>query len=82
MDDISNLKPMEMHRYLTQNSKVCPLCNKNKSFKTFWTKGSTEVKDVCNVCTKKKQEQEVFKQVLNSLTKSEIELIKSIEGQV
>lgn len=77
---INDMRAMERHRYLTQNKKVCPSCKKEKSFKTFFD--GDDIKDVCKPCSKKINERQVFLQVLKSLSKTEIELIQSIEGEI
>jgi len=69
---LSQMKPMEKHRFLTQNHKDCPSCKKNKSLRTFHDKDGDTIRDVCNQCQKKIQEIEITKIVLGMLTKNGI----------
>lgn len=67
--DLNAMRPMERHRYITSNSKVCTCCNKEKRMTLFWNKEKNIILDNCTMCTKKLYELEVLKIVLGVLTK-------------
>ncbi len=66
-----SLLPMERHRYITENSKVCTCCGKEKRLTSFWDKENpTELSKFCRSCSKKKYEADVMKIVLGVLKKN------------
>ena len=70
---IKNMGPMERHRYITANTKVCPCCKQEKRLTSFWDKEKpTEISKFCRPCSKKKYEADVRKIVLGVLSKSEL----------
>lgn len=69
---LDNMKPMERHRYISENSADCPVCKKSKKLRSFWHKESNTIQETCNACAKKLYEEEVRKIVLNMLTKTSI----------
>lgn len=70
--DLNAMHPMERHRYITSNSKVCTCCNKEKRMTLFWNKQNNTINDNCNPCNKKLYEIEVMKIVLGVLKKDEV----------
>lgn len=70
--DLNAMYPMERHRYITSNSKVCTCCNKEKRMTLFWNKQNNTINDNCNPCNKKLYEIEVMKIVLGVLKKDEV----------
>lgn len=68
---IKNMGPMERHRYITENSKVCPCCKKEKRLSSFWDKEKPDdISKFCRPCSKKKYEADVMNIVLGVLKKS------------
>lgn len=66
-----NMGPMERHRHITENSKVCPCCKKEKRLTSFWDKNEpTILSKFCRLCSKKKYEADVIKVVLGVLKRS------------
>ena len=70
--NLDDMKPMQRHRYISENSAECPVCKKIKKLRSFWVKESNTVETTCNNCAKQLYEAEVRKIVLNMLTKTEI----------
>lgn len=62
--NLKEMRPMQMHRYITSNHHECPRCKKTKRLSRFWNKEHKEISNICNECTKKEYELEVMRIVL------------------
>lgn len=65
---LKEMRPMEKHRYLTQNKQICPSCLKEKSLRTFFDKDTNKVNNHCNACVKKIKKQELNQMVFDILS--------------
>lgn len=66
------MRPMEKHRYITTNEKICKNCNKSKKLKSFWNKENDTIEDTCKTCQRVLLKKEITSIVLNVLTNNSL----------
>lgn len=56
-----------MHRYISENTQVCPRCKKTRKLRSFWIKDGNYLIDICRPCDKIVKEAETTAIVTNLL---------------
>lgn len=66
--DVKDMRPMELYRYLRENTKICNSCSQELKYLQFYY--NDELNCNCKKCAKKEKDAELTKQIFGVALKN------------